>query len=158
MRRALRPLITLGLLCAACQPEADSAAPVAHADDPTGDWVGTIAGHAAFTDDWEDVPYCGGNVFLTVSERGDLTGAGTCDLLWGPSAGAVLLAELEGSLTDDTIEVEIALTGREGGRGWAQTTATGVATTSELSASGQAAYRASTGDIVEGWLHLRFAR
>jgi hypothetical protein len=73
-----------------------------------GPWTGYVAGHASFSETWQDEAYCSGPFVLTVDDDGAATGSGSCTILWGPALDAVMDVTASGSVAEDgaaTIDV-----------------------------------------------------
>lgn len=122
-----------------------------------GDWSGAIDGHADFGGDWETAPYCSGTIPATVSAEGDLSGTGTCVILWGMYEGLVFDVSANGPVAaDGAASIHIEMTEPTDEHGWDAATvdADGDATTHAIIGRGDTRYHPTGLDPIDAFFRL----
>lgn len=122
-----------------------------------GEWSGEVLGFAAFEEDWDADPYCGGAVSGLVGADGQLTLSGDCTILWGPHEGTVLRAEIAGRIhSSGTVEAMASLDGDE--RWFNESLLIGSSRTTSLEASAKTFYSPAGIDPVDAEVSLTAER
>ena len=157
---SLALVAALALLGSACGDKGDDTGAGGEGGHPyAGNWGGSIAGHAAFEADWQETPYCTGNVTAVVQDNGLLYGTGSCAIDWGPYVGEVFAVELSGEVTEGgAVSLTANLDDDAGERSFDTASMEGTATGDSLEADGATLYNPAGMEAIEAEVVISLSR